>query len=165
MRDINGSWPTSALVVFVGCAFVAGCWSGQEYLRYQVRSAFAGAFGGAASATGSGERGVADASPAEWPEVDLSNWTWSQDDGRCVVVGEVKNLSDTALPRPKVTATIYNAAGKVVANNDSYVDISTLAPGATAPFDVRVLDCYGPTDKAALTLTYGFEDRPTRQKG
>lgn len=163
MRDVNGNWPTGALVSFVALSFVAGCYGGQEYLRYQVRSAIAGAFGAAGAAPGATES-VADANPAEWPEVDLSNWTWGQEDGRCLVNGEVKNVSGEALARPRVSATVYDKSGQVVATDWSFVDISTLAAGATAPFDIRVLNCPSSAEKAVLSLTYGSEQRPTRQK-
>jgi hypothetical protein len=48
--------------------------------------------------------------------------------------GHVKNNGDASAEYVKINATGYDAYGKIVANDTTYADDDTIAPGATSPF-------------------------------
>lgn len=83
------------------------------------------------------------ASPKSSPEsagkVEVKSQTKRMDIGYTEVVGEVINNTQNAVSSVKVTATFYDAGGKVIATGIVYAGDTTntpLAAGATTPFNV-----------------------------
>lgn len=77
--------------------------------------------------------------------------------GTTDVVGEVVNNTQNDVMSIKVTATFYDAEGKVVATNATYAGETTEVPlpaGATAPFDVSSYPNRINADSVKLDVTW-----------
>ncbi len=61
------------------------------------------------------------------------------------VVGEVKNQGSEDIAYPKVIATMYDKAGKIVCTKTTYTSIHPLKPKQTSPFEIIFYDdaCLG----------------------
>ena len=66
------------------------------------------------------------------------------------VVGEVQNNAATPMEFVEITATFYDAAGKVVGTGSGYTDMDILRPAERSPFEILLTD----TEQSKKTDNY-----------
>ena len=79
---------------------------------------------------------LAAAAPA-WAEVAVQNdRMYTGSDGSLHIVGEVQNDLGAPLGQIRLTATIYDGQGNVIATTDGWSLVNTVMPGMRGPFDL-----------------------------
>ncbi len=69
-----------------------------------------------------------------------TNWYTNRYTGSIWVVGLVINGLPSAVEYVEITANFYDAAGRLVASDFGFADISVMAPGGSSPFTVLLID-------------------------
>jgi hypothetical protein len=70
----------------------------------------------------------------------LSQASYVDSIGHFHVVGEVQNNAPESMKFVEITATFYDAAGKVVGTGSGYTDMDILLPAQTSPFEILLTD-------------------------
>lgn len=77
------------------------------------------------------------AAPLAWAEVAVQNdRMYTGSDGALHIVGEVQNDLGAPLGQIRLTATIYDGQGNVIATTDGWSLVNTVMPGMRGPFDL-----------------------------
>ncbi len=77
------------------------------------------------------------AAPLAWAEVAVQNdRMYTGSDGSLHIVGEVQNDLGAPLGQIRLTATIYDGQGNVIATTDGWSLVNTVMPGMRGPFDL-----------------------------
>jgi hypothetical protein len=71
---------------------------------------------------------------------DRNKFSYVDSIGYFHVVGEVQNNAPESMKFVDITATFYDAAGKVVGTDFGYTDMDTLLPAQTSPFEILLTD-------------------------
>ena len=93
------------------------------------------------------------ATPTSTPEI-LSENTYIDNRGYAKVVGEVKNNLQSNINYVKLTATFYDAGGKVVGTDFTYAELDILKPNQKSPFEISSYPDKIVPDKYKVHLSY-----------
>jgi hypothetical protein len=92
------------------------------------------------------------ATPTSTPEI-LSMNSYI-DRGYCYIVGEVKNNLQSNIQYVKLTATFYDAGGKMIGSDFTYAELDILKPNQKSPFEICSYPDKITPDKYKVHLSY-----------